>query len=160
MPHRRTRGRPRGRRLPTPRSTTHNANGAVLTQEVIEQASQAALERGGSVSDPMFAAYGEQAETNMAESVQHLMRALEVGTYNAAPGNLQQGAPLQVEDLSDYTLDTTIQPINVLGRFEPVSLWDEYADSGRRMSRPAGRRQAPEVVEMREIIRGFRKDSK
>lgn len=36
----------------------------------------------------------------MTQEVQALMKALEVGSYNAAPGQLVGGAALQVEDLS------------------------------------------------------------
>jgi hypothetical protein len=36
----------------------------------------------------------------MVEQLQDLMKALEAGSYNAAPGQLSQGAALQTEDLS------------------------------------------------------------
>lgn len=40
---------------------------------------------------------------SIADDVQELSNALSIGNYNAAPGGLTHGAPLQVEDL-DATL--------------------------------------------------------
>jgi len=36
----------------------------------------------------------------MVEQLQQLLKALEAGSYNAAPGTLSQGSALQKEDLS------------------------------------------------------------
>ena len=38
--------------------------------------------------------------SNTVEQLQQLVKALEVGSYNASPDSLSQGAALQVEDLS------------------------------------------------------------
>lgn len=43
------------------------------------------------------------------DSVQALVKALEAGSYNAAPATLVQGAALQVEDLSNILHNTTFQ---------------------------------------------------
>ena len=44
----------------------------------------------------------------MVEQLNDLMKALEAGSYNAAPGQLAQGAALQVEDLSPVMENVTI----------------------------------------------------
>jgi hypothetical protein len=43
----------------------------------------------------------------LIDSIQSLVKALEAGSYNAAPGNLTQGAALQVEDLSTVMQNVT-----------------------------------------------------
>ena len=40
---------------------------------------------------------------NTLEMLQSLVKALEAGSYNAAPGQLVQGSALQMEDLSQET---------------------------------------------------------
>jgi hypothetical protein len=44
---------------------------------------------------------------NVLESIQSLVKALEAGSYNAAPSTLVQGAALQVEDLSPVMHNVT-----------------------------------------------------
>lgn len=43
----------------------------------------------------------------LIDSIQSLVKALEAGSYNAAPGTLTQGAALQVEDLSTVMQNVT-----------------------------------------------------
>jgi hypothetical protein len=45
----------------------------------------------------------------MIEQLQSLMKALEAGSYNAAPGQLAQGAALMVEDLSPVMHNVTFE---------------------------------------------------
>lgn len=45
----------------------------------------------------------------MVEQLNDLMKALEAGSYNAAPGQLAQGAALQVEDLSPVMENVTFE---------------------------------------------------
>jgi hypothetical protein len=45
----------------------------------------------------------------LTENLQSLMKALEAGSYNAAPGTLVQGAALQVEDLSPVMHNVTFE---------------------------------------------------
>ncbi len=49
----------------------------------------------------------------MIEQLQSLMKALEAGSYNAAPGNLQQGAALMVEDLSPVMQNVTFDDSHI-----------------------------------------------
>jgi hypothetical protein len=44
---------------------------------------------------------------NTVEQLQQLVKALEVGSYNATPDSLSQGAALQVEDLSPVMQNVT-----------------------------------------------------
>lgn len=55
----------------------------------------------------------------MHDELQDLMKALEVGSYNAAPSSLAQGAPLEVE-----SLDVTLEMV----KFEDthLKLWKNY----------------------------------
>lgn len=46
---------------------------------------------------------------NTLEALQSLVKALEAGSYNAAPGTLVQGAALQVEDLSPVMHNVTFE---------------------------------------------------
>jgi hypothetical protein len=45
--------------------------------------------------------------SNTVEQLQQLVKALEVGSYNATPDSLTQGAALQVEDLSPVMQNVT-----------------------------------------------------
>ena len=45
----------------------------------------------------------------MLEELQSLVKALEAGSYNAAPGQLNQGASLQTEDLSPVMQNVTFE---------------------------------------------------
>ena len=45
----------------------------------------------------------------MIEQMQGLLKALEAGSYNAAPSTLTQGAALQIEDLSPVMHNVTYQ---------------------------------------------------
>lgn len=45
----------------------------------------------------------------MLEEIQSLVKALEAGSYNAAPGQLNQGASLQTEDLSPVMQNVTFE---------------------------------------------------
>lgn len=49
----------------------------------------------------------------MIEQLQSLMKALEAGSYNAAPGQLVQGAALQVEDLSPVMQNVTFDDSHI-----------------------------------------------
>jgi len=49
----------------------------------------------------------------MIEQLQSLMKALEAGSYNAAPGQLAQGAALQVEDLSPVMQNVTFDDSHI-----------------------------------------------
>lgn len=49
----------------------------------------------------------------MIEQLQSLMKALEAGSYNAAPGQLQQGAALMVEDLSPVMHNVTFDDSHI-----------------------------------------------
>lgn len=49
----------------------------------------------------------------MIEQLQSLMKALEAGSYNAAPGQLAQGAALQVEDLSPVMQNVTFEDSHI-----------------------------------------------
>jgi hypothetical protein len=49
----------------------------------------------------------------MIEQLQSLMKALEAGSYNAAPGQLVQGSALQVEDLSPVMQNVTFDDSHI-----------------------------------------------
>lgn len=49
----------------------------------------------------------------MIEQLQSLMKALEAGSYNAAPGQLAQGAALMVEDLSPVMQNVTFDDSHI-----------------------------------------------
>lgn len=49
----------------------------------------------------------------MVEQLQQLMKALEAGSYNAAPGQLAQGAALMVEDLSPVMHNVTFDDSHI-----------------------------------------------
>lgn len=49
----------------------------------------------------------------MVEQLNDLMKALEAGSYNAAPGQLAQGAALQVEDLSPVMENVTFDDSHI-----------------------------------------------
>lgn len=49
----------------------------------------------------------------MVEQLNDLMKALEAGSYNAAPGQLAQGASLQVEDLSPVMENVTFDDSHI-----------------------------------------------
>lgn len=49
----------------------------------------------------------------MIEQINDLMKALEAGSYNAAPGQLSQGAALQVEDLSPVMENVTFDDSHI-----------------------------------------------
>jgi hypothetical protein len=49
----------------------------------------------------------------MVEQLQSLMKALEAGSYNAAPGQLVQGSALQVEDLSPVMQNVTFDDSHI-----------------------------------------------
>ena len=49
----------------------------------------------------------------MIENLQSLMKALEAGSYNAAPGQLAQGAALMVEDLSPVMQNVTFDDSHI-----------------------------------------------
>lgn len=49
----------------------------------------------------------------MVEQLQTLMKALEAGSYNAAPGQLAQGAALMVEDLSPVMQNVTFDDSHI-----------------------------------------------
>jgi len=49
----------------------------------------------------------------MIEQLQSLMKALEAGSYNAAPGQLVQGAALMVEDLSPVMQNVTFEDSHI-----------------------------------------------
>lgn len=49
----------------------------------------------------------------MVEQLQSLMKALEAGSYNAAPGQLAQGAALMVEDLSPVMQNVTFDDSHI-----------------------------------------------
>lgn len=49
----------------------------------------------------------------MIEQLQSLMKALEAGSYNAAPGTLVQGSALQVEDLSPVMQNVTFDDSHI-----------------------------------------------
>jgi len=49
----------------------------------------------------------------MVEQLNDLMKALEAGSYNAAPGQLNQGAALQVEDLSPVMENVTFDDSHI-----------------------------------------------
>src|SRR5271157_906015 len=49
----------------------------------------------------------------MIEQLQSLMKALEAGSYMASPGNLEQGAPLMVEDLSPVMQNVTFDDSHI-----------------------------------------------
>ena len=49
----------------------------------------------------------------MIEQLQSLMKALEAGSYNAAPGQLAQGAALMVEDLSPVMQNVTFNDSHI-----------------------------------------------
>ena len=49
----------------------------------------------------------------MIEQLQSLMKALEAGSYLAAPGNLEQGAALQMEDLSPVMQNVTFDDSHI-----------------------------------------------
>ncbi len=49
----------------------------------------------------------------MIEQLQSLMKALEAGSYNAAPGSLAQGAALMVEDLSPVMHNVTFDDSHI-----------------------------------------------
>lgn len=49
----------------------------------------------------------------MIEQLQALMKALEAGSYNAAPGQLAQGASLMVEDLSPVMQNVTFEDSHI-----------------------------------------------
>jgi hypothetical protein len=49
----------------------------------------------------------------MVEQLQSLMKALEAGSYNAAPGQLAQGASLMVEDLSPVMQNVTFDDSHI-----------------------------------------------
>ena len=49
----------------------------------------------------------------MIEQLQELMKALEAGSYNAAPGTLVQGSALQVEDLSPVMHNVTFSDSHI-----------------------------------------------
>jgi len=49
----------------------------------------------------------------MIEQLQSLMKALEAGSYMASPGNLEQGAALQVEDLSPVMQNVTFDDSHI-----------------------------------------------
>ena len=49
----------------------------------------------------------------MIEQLQSLMKALEAGSYNAAPGQLAQGAALMVEDLSPVMQNVTFEDSHI-----------------------------------------------
>jgi hypothetical protein len=49
----------------------------------------------------------------MIEQLQSLMKALEAGSYNAAPGQLEQGAALMVEDLSPVMHNVTFDDSHI-----------------------------------------------
>lgn len=49
----------------------------------------------------------------MVEQLQSLMKALEAGSYNAAPGQLAQGAALMVEDLSPVMHNVTFDDSHI-----------------------------------------------
>jgi len=49
----------------------------------------------------------------MIEQLQSLMKALEAGSYNAAPGQLAQGASLMVEDLSPVMHNVTFDDSHI-----------------------------------------------
>jgi hypothetical protein len=49
----------------------------------------------------------------MIEQLQSLMKALEAGSYNAAPGQLAQGAALMIEDLSPVMHNVTFDDSHI-----------------------------------------------
>lgn len=49
----------------------------------------------------------------MIEQLQSLMKALEAGSYMASPGNLEQGAALQMEDLSPVMQNVTFDDSHI-----------------------------------------------
>jgi len=49
----------------------------------------------------------------MIEQLQSLMKALEAGSYNAAPGQLEQGAALMIEDLSPVMHNVTFDDSHI-----------------------------------------------
>jgi len=49
----------------------------------------------------------------MIEQLQSLMKALEAGSYMSAPGNLEQGAALQMEDLSPVMQNVTFDDSHI-----------------------------------------------
>jgi hypothetical protein len=49
----------------------------------------------------------------MVEQLQSLMKALEAGSYNAAPGQLAQGAALMIEDLSPVMQNVTFDDSHI-----------------------------------------------
>jgi hypothetical protein len=49
----------------------------------------------------------------MIEQLQELMKALEAGSYNAAPGSLVQGSALQIEDLSPVMHNVTFTDAHI-----------------------------------------------
>jgi hypothetical protein len=51
--------------------------------------------------------------SNLVEQLQQLQKALEVGSYNAAPDALSQGAALQVEDLSPVMQNVTFDDSHI-----------------------------------------------
>jgi hypothetical protein len=51
--------------------------------------------------------------SNTVEQLQQLVKALEVGSYNAAPDSLSQGAALQVEDLSPVMQNVTFDDSHI-----------------------------------------------
>lgn len=51
--------------------------------------------------------------SNTVEQLQQLVKALEVGSYNASPDSLSQGAALQVEDLSPVMQNVTFDDSHI-----------------------------------------------